>query len=153
MKLFVAIMSFVVLFMACRNSRQSPAGKDALTETEVLDFINHYDQSWGARDTSRMKELMDDHYIYFTSTGKTSNRKAIIGWFTPADKYKVDTAVRSEITVMRLKDNTAIVSSRWTGSGTFGEEKFNDDQRCGLVIQKTGGKLKLISEHCTQIVK
>ncbi len=129
----------------------SQGNENVLTEKEVSDFVNEYDKMWARRDTTAMKESMSENYIYFTSTGNTSNRDRIISWFTPADKYKVDTAVRSEIS-MTIHGNTAVVSSRWIGSGSFDGEKFSDDQRCSLIIQKEMGKLKLISEHCTQIV-
>jgi hypothetical protein len=64
----------------------------------------------------------------------------------------VDTAYRNEI-VITVNDNLAIVSSHWIGNGTFGTEKFNDDQRCGLVLQKINGKIKIVAEHCAQIAK
>ena len=99
-----------------------------------------------------MKNIIDENYVYFTSTGAVITRKDIISWFTPADKYKIDTASRSEISIA-IHGNTAIVKSRWIGSGTFGDEKFNDDQRCGLVLKKSGGQIRIISEHCVQINK
>jgi hypothetical protein len=118
---------------------------------EVADFISHYDDLWSRRDTTGMKEAMAENYIYFTSVGSTTDRNKIISWFTPADKYKVDSAMRSEISVT-INGNTAVVSSRWVGSGSFDGERFRDDQRCSLTILKEKGRLKLISEHCTQIV-
>ena len=95
---------------------------------------------------------MDENYIYFTSTGSTIGRTDILSWFNPVDKYQVEKAERTEISI-QINGNTAIVSSRWIGNGSFGEEKFNDDQRCGLVIQKANGRLVLVAEHCTQITK
>ena len=149
----VKVIAVIFLLMAsCQSETTRPIDKDLLTEGEVLDFITRYDKTWDNRDTITMKEMMDDRYVYFTSTGNTTDRAAIINWFTPADKYKVDTAIRREIRVVHLKGSTAIVSSRWTGSGSFGDEKFSDDQRCGLVIQKLDGNLRIIEEHCTQIV-
>ena len=48
--------------------------------------------------------------------------------------------------------DTVIVSSRWKGKGKYGKTEINDDQRCGQVFVRSGGKWKLLSEHCTQIV-
>jgi hypothetical protein len=138
-----------ILLVACAD--QGKTDENKLTEKEVIDFVKHYDDLWAKRDTTGMKKAIAENYIYFSSTGNTTTRDRIISWFTPADKYKVDSAVRSEISVT-INDNTAIVSSHWVGSGSFGGEKFKDDQRCSLTIQKVNGKLKLISEHCTQIV-
>ena len=147
------ILLFVVagFINACSDHQKEKTAEDKITEKEVTDFIKHYDELWAKRDTTGMKKAIAENYIYFTSTGNTTTRDRIISWFTPADKYKVDSAIRSEISVT-INDNTAVVSSRWIGSGSFDGEKFKDDQRCSLTIQKENGELKLISEHCTQIV-
>ena len=146
----IVLAAISVFFVSCNTNQEKEKSGDPLTEVEVKDFIREYDQMWASRDTGLMKQAMDDQYIYFTSTGSTRGRGDIISWFTPADKYKVEKAERSEISI-QLKGNTGIVSSRWVGNGSFGSEKFNDDQRCSLIIQKTDGKLKLLAEHCTQI--
>jgi len=130
---------------------EKAANKEQLTEKEVVDFIKHYDDLWAKRDTTGMKKAMAENYIYFTSTGRVSTRDMIISWFTPDNKYKVDTAIRSEISV-KLNENVATVISRWIGSGSYDGERFQDDQRCSLIVQKINGELKLVSEHCTQIV-
>src|SRR5215204_2617812 len=135
----VVIISFC---FGCNERSAQPANENVLTEKEVINFVNDYDNMWAKRDTTAMKEAMAENYIYFTSVGNTSDRKRIISWFTPADKYKVDTAARSEISVA-IHGNTAVVSSRWIGSGSFDNERFRDDQRCSLIIQKQMGKLKL----------
>ena len=147
-KAVFSLLFAVALFTRCANNTTN---QNKLTEKEVADFVNHYDELWAKRDTTGMKETMAENYVYFSSTGNTTTRARILSWFTPADKYKVDTAKRSEVSVT-LNGNIAIVSSRWIGSGSFDGEKFSDDQRCSLTIQKENGRLKLISEHCTQIV-
>jgi hypothetical protein len=148
----IILVLFMLMMISCNTGHSGSAAPDAVTEAEVRDFIGRYDKAWGDRDTTAMKEMIDEKYTYFTSTGSISKRENILSWFTPADKYKVDTAFRNEIAVT-LNDNVAIVSSRWVGNGTFGTEKFDDDQRCGLVIQKINGKLKIVAEHCVQIAK
>lgn len=147
---FFTLISLIAL--SCKNNTTTTTSGSPITETEVKNFIDAYDKAWDAKDTMAMKEMMDEKYIYFTSTGITRTRENILGWFTPDDKYKIDTALRNEVSVI-VNDNIAIASTHWVGSGTFGTETFNDDQRCGLVIQKSNGKLKIVSEHCVQIVK
>lgn len=149
MKLFSIAIACIVL-IACRHT-QKPIEAALLTEDEARQFVTAYDSAWSSRDTTSMKEIMSEKYIYFSSTGSTIGRDRIISWFNPADKYKVDTAIRSEITVT-INGNTAIIGSRWVGSGTFDKQPFRDNQRCGLVLQKLNGRIRLISEHCVQIV-
>ena len=145
-------MIFPLVILLAITACNDKNGNEVITDAEVKEFISSYDSSWHKRDTNSLKGLMDEQYIYFTSYGGTLSRDHLMGWFTPADKYKVDTASRSEVSY-KINGNTAIVSSRWIGNGSFGEEKFDDDQRCSLVLQKKNGKLKIISEHCTQIAK
>jgi len=147
------LFAFVILVFCCGCNERSakPTNENVLTEKEVRDFVRQYDDIWAKRDTTGMKRAMAENYIYFTSTGRVSTRDMIISWFTPDNKYKVDTAIRSEISVT-LNENVATVISRWIGSGSYDGERFKDDQRCSLTIQKINGELKLIAEHCTQIV-
>jgi hypothetical protein len=152
MRNYILLFIIAGIISACNDGqKEEKTTENKITEKEVTDFIKHYDDLWAKRDTSGMKKAIAENYIYFTSTGNTTTRDRIISWFTPSDKYKVDSATRSEISVT-INDNTAIVSSRWVGGGSFDGEKFKDDQRCSLTIQKINGELKLISEHCTQIV-
>jgi len=146
-------MAFIVtIATSCNDEKRANEKIESLSEKEVKEFIRSYDDIWARRDTSLMKEAMSDNYIYFSSTGRTIDRNSILGWFNPSDKYKVDSSARSEINIS-IEGNTAIVSSRWVGNGSFAGEKFEDDQRCGLIIRKKNGKLKILSEHCTQISK
>ena len=147
------LMTFIALVItSCNEQHQETKNPDSLSEKEVKEFIHAYDDMWARRDTILMKESMSDKYIYFSSTGRTIDRESILDWFNPADKYKVDSVSRSEIRIT-IEGNTAIVNSRWIGQGSFAGEKFSDDQRCGMVIHKQNGKLKILSEHCTQISK
>ena len=148
----ILIAFIAIITSSCNDPQREDKNIESLSENEVKEFISSYDDMWNRRDTSLMKEAMSDNYIYFSSTGRTIDRKSIMDWFNPADKYKVDLASRSEIKIT-IEGSTAIVSSRWVGRGSFGGEKFEDDQRCGLVIRKENGKLKILSEHCTQISK
>ena len=93
--------------------------------------------------------LYASKYQYFTSVGGVSSRARNLE-ILAADYYKVIAATRTEVDIL-IDGNIAIVSSRWQGNGIFKDEPFNDNQRCGLVIQKKGEELKLLSEHCVDI--
>lgn len=46
---------------------------------------------------------------------------------------------------------TVIVSSRWTGAGTFKEHAFTDDQRYGLTVTRRADRLVVLAEHCNRV--
>lgn len=144
----------IMLVLSCNNDaiKNSDSNRDLLTDKEVMNFIMEYDKVFAERDTMAMKQMIDDNYTYFSSTGQLSNKDNTIEMFEPSNEYKVDTVARMEINY-QLNGNVAIVSSNWIGRGSFAGEKFDDNQLCGMVIQKKDGQLKIIAEHCVQIVK
>ncbi len=150
MKSFIQVLVCSIFFSCAAGDKENTKKGTALTEAEVRDFVRSYDEMWARRDTNSMKKAMAEDYIYFSSTGSTIDRTRILSWFTPAFNLKMDTAVRDQVKIV-LNGNTAVVSTHWVGNGTINGEKFADDQRCSIIIQKINGELKVITEHCTQI--
>ena len=141
----------VFLFsFACRDDNSSAPGfsKNLSTE-EVIAFLKTYDSAWTTKNLKVVDSLYASQYRYFTSVGGVSSRARNLE-ILAADYYKVIAADRTEVDIF-IDDNIAIVSSRWQGKGIWKDEPFNDNQRCGLVIQKKGNELKLLSEHCVDI--
>jgi ketosteroid isomerase-like protein len=118
-------------------------------DTEIRQVMSQYDTVWNKKDVKAVTKLLADDYVYFTSTGGLTDRKKTLEFLASPD-YKLTFVERSEI-VVHGKGNTAIVSSRWKGRGTYGKEMINDDQRCGIVLVKEKNTWKLLSEHCVQI--
>ena len=110
-----------------------------------------YDQAWNKKDATGVGRLLADDYVYFSSTGGLTTRKATLEFLTSPD-YKLTSVERSEIKLLSQNNAVAVVSSRWKGRGMYGQEEINDDQRCGLVFVRENKVWKLLSEHCVQIV-
>ena len=113
--------------------------------------LSEYDRMWNAKDVKGVEQILADDYVYFSSTGGLTNRKATLEFLASPD-YKLTSVERSEIKILSQSESIAIVSSRWKGRGSYGKEEINDDQRCGLVFVKQKNIWKLLSEHCVQIV-
>ena len=141
----------VALALACAGQRARTAPQDATAaHPDVLALITDYDRAWNAKDRARLNEILDPSYIYFTSKGAVWSRDRMLGMvLSPA--YQLTSATRGELAV-HGDGVTAIVSSRWTGAGTFKEHAFTDDQRCGLTVTRRADRLVVLAEHCTQIV-
>lgn len=119
-------------------------------DSGIFAFVEKYDKAWNKKDVAAVDNVLADNYIYFSSTGTTTSRERTLE-FLRSPKYILKSAVRSEMKIFQAGD-TAVVSSRWIGTGTYNDEPINDDQRCSLVLAKNRKKWKLLSEHCTQIV-
>jgi len=139
---FATSLCFFICFGAySQTSLPGPVGL-ALTK---------YDQSWNAKDVKSVERILDDDYVYFSSEGALTTRKATLEFLVSPD-YKLTSVERSEMKILSQSNSVAVVSSRWKGRGMYGKEEINDDQRCGLVFVKQDGGWKLLSEHCVQIV-
>lgn len=127
----------------------APAQDASLTEAEVVDAIHSYDAAWSQRDTATVARLLADTYVYFSSVGDIRRRSYMLVDLLGNPTYQL-VSDRSELEV-QLYGNTAIVGSRWQGTGTYEGEPVRDDQRCSLVLVKRADALRIASEHCTQI--
>ena len=117
----------------------------------AIKALTEYDNAWNRKDTISVERLLHDDYVYFSSTGGLTTRKATLEFLVSPD-YKLTFVERSEIDLLSKDDHVAVITSRWKGRGTYGKDVINDDQRCGLVFVRVGKAWKLLSEHCTQIV-
>ena len=115
----------------------------------VLRAVAGYDAAWAAKDTAAVGRWLAPGYRYFTSTGGVWSRVQVLALLA-APEYRLARVERSALEA-RLTGTTAVVSSRWQGSGTYPGGRFDDDQRCSLVLVKDGTAWQLVAEHCTQI--
>jgi len=140
------ILLFIVLLLPAAYAQ---ASEDAVAS--IKRAVTLYDEAWNKKNVEAVSKILMDDYVYFSSTGGLTDRKATLEFLTSPD-YKLTFVERSEIKIVSRTDRVAVVSSRWKGRGTYGKEEINDDQRCGLVFVKENKAWKLLSEHCAQIV-
>lgn len=146
----IFVCHVILLAVGCGNDETSTNNSPGkLSKEEVIAFLKTYDSAWNNKNSKVVDSLYAPQYRYFTSVGGVSSRARNLE-ILAANYYKVIDANRTEIDIS-IDGNIAIVSSRWRGNGVWMNEPFNDNQRCGLVIQKKGTELKLLSEHCVDI--
>jgi uncharacterized protein (TIGR02246 family) len=119
-------------------------------EDEIRQFIERYDNAWNHKDAANVERMLAPDYVYFSSKGQTRSRQSLLDEFL-SPQYNLLSAERSELKVYRTSD-TAVVSSRWKGHGTYDGRAFNDDQRCSIVLARAEQHWLVLAEHCTQIV-
>src|SRR5882757_5385666 len=116
----------------------SAVAADSSSDKQIKDLIKRYDSAWVKKDVGAVTATMSPEYVYFSSDGKLRDRKWMLD-FLQKPAYKLDRSERSEIEVHRT-DSTAVVSSRWIGTGSYDENPINDDQRCGIVLSQAKGR-------------
>jgi len=113
--------------------------------------IERYDAAWVARDKAALEKLIAPDFVYFTSKGGEWSRSRWLA-FMLSPAYALEAAKRTEIVVHSTGD-VAIASTRWVGNGSFEGRPFRDDQRCSMTIARDAGSWRILSEHCTQIIR
>jgi ketosteroid isomerase-like protein len=145
-----AILILLTL-LAVFSSTPATYAQAGPNEESITSVLTRYDNAWNKKDVDGVSRILAEDYVYFSSTGDLTKRKATLDFLASPD-YKLTSVSRSEIAVLSQNDRVSIVSSRWKGRGTYGKEEINDDQRCGLVFVREEKSWKLLSEHCVQIV-
>lgn len=140
----------IVFMLACSFLLEAGAQTDKQS-AEVIAAVRAYDAGWNAKDAKAAGAVMDDSYVYFDSLGGVPRPKASALEFLARPDYKLTFVERSELRAF-VKNDVAVVSSRWKGKGSWSGGPIDDDQRCGLVFVRQKKEWKLLSEHCVQIV-
>jgi hypothetical protein len=150
MKSFTIMRNYILLFLLITTVFYSCKQKQsALTEDEVVKVINKFDDGWRHKDLPVVDSVLAPGYTYFTQSGGTFSRDSVVATAGEA-AYSLEDMSRSEI-IVDLHDNTAIVSTRWKGKGSYRGTPFDEDQRCSIVVIKKDNKVEILSEHCTPI--
>jgi hypothetical protein len=143
-----ALVLVTAAAVSCSNSRTPGDAQHSIAE--VLAAVRAYNVVWEQKDGTAIRRLLAEEYRYFNSRGIVRSREWFLA-FHSSPEHVLESSVRDELEVA-LHDNTAVVSSRWRGSGTYEGEPFDDDQRCTLTWVFDDGAWRLLAEQCTNIV-
>lgn len=119
-------------------------------DQDIRQIVEKYDVAWNHKDIAAIERILAPNYVYFSSQGQVTPRQSLLDELL-SPKYKLAFAERTELKVYPTLD-TAVVSSRWKGHGTYDGGEFNDDQRCSIVLAREKQGWLIVAEHCTQIV-
>jgi hypothetical protein len=142
MRRFLFVFFLLTIISSC--NLQSP-----ITEDEVTNVISRFDNGWEHKNMKEVDSVLSPSYIYFTRSGGIFSRDSVVAT-AGESSYSLRDVSRTDF-VITIYNNTAIVSTRWKGKGMYRGTPFNEDQRCSIVVVKTGNKVEILSEHCTPI--
>jgi len=132
-----------MLFYGCKP-KEMP-----LTEDEVMKVINQFDDGWKYKNMETVNSTLSPVYTYFTQSGTTFSRDSVVAT-AGESTYSLQDVSRSEFDI-QIYGNTAVVSTRWKGKGSYRGTPFDEDQRCSIVVVKKDNKVQILTEHCTPI--
>lgn len=138
----------VLIFLLTAASLYS-CTKNNITEQEVMAAINRFDDGWEHKNLKAVDSVLSPSYIYFTQSGGTFSRDSVVAT-AGENSYLLERVSRSEF-VITIDENTAVVSTRWKGKGSYRGTPFDEDQRCSVVLVKKNNRVEILSEHCTPV--
>lgn len=139
--IFFLLMTLILV--SCNQNDNS------ITDDEVINVIKKFDAGWQNKNLKAVDSVLAPAYVYFTQSGGTFSRDSVVAT-AGESSYVLHDMSRSEL-LISLYDNTAVVSTRWKGKGTYRGTPFDEDQRCSVIVIKKDGKVEILSEHCTPI--
>lgn len=148
----VGCLCSLIALSACDPDNQEemlPGDAAEITVQEITQFIGAYDTAWLDKDIARLADLQDPNYVYFSSRGAVLGAQYVLD-LVGHPTYRTENMSRTEIAPY-IHGSIAIVGTRWTATPYYKGKRYDDDQRCVLVISKESDSLRLLSEHCTQI--
>ncbi len=134
---------FISIIYSCNPQPQT------LTENEVINVINKFDEGWNTKNLKLVDSVLSPSYVYFTQSGGTFSRDSVVATAGESSYFLKDVS-RTELDI-KIYHNTAIVSTRWKGKGSYRGRPFDEDQRCSIVVVKKEDKVEILSEHCTPL--
>lgn len=142
MKRLSCLTALVVFLMSCSRP-------ELISAQEATEAIGRFDRAWQAKNESGLDSVLADQYQYFTQSGGVVSRANLLAT-ARSRAYILENGDRDPVSVT-IKGNVAVVNTTWRGRGIYQGRAFNDYQRCSVTLIKEGGRVRILSEHCTLI--
>jgi ketosteroid isomerase-like protein len=105
--------------------------------------------AWLEHDAAAVDGMMAPGYIYITPTGQVLDRATILD-VVRSPEYQAS-GNRSEVSVVPVGPDAAVVVSRWQGRVNYQGRLFEEDHRCTSVFVRDGQRWRVAAEHASAI--
>jgi hypothetical protein len=106
-------------------------------------------RAWLEHDAATVDRLMAPGYVYVAPTGQVLDRATILG-VVKSPEYQASGS-RSEVSIIPVGTDTAVVISRWQGRVGYQGRVFEEDHRCTSVFVRDGHGWHVAVEHASAI--
>ena len=119
-------------------------------QNEVESLSVAWQEAWFAKDALTIAQLMAPDYVYVAPNGTVMDRATILE-IVRDPTYVLTGGQHTEVLVVMLGDNAALVRRRWQGTGTFRGQTFVEDHRCATILDRTSGRWCIRYEHSSAV--
>jgi ketosteroid isomerase-like protein len=106
--------------------------------------------AWRRKDASAVERMMAADYVYVAPNGAVMDREAILG-IIEDPSYGITSGAHTDVAVVHLGSDAALVHHHWRGEGTFRGQVFVDDQQCVMIWFRSEGRWRVQYEQASPI--
>jgi hypothetical protein len=106
--------------------------------------------AWRTKDAGAIERMMAAEYVYVAPNGAVMEREAILG-IASDPSYGITDGAHTEVEVIPLGANVAVVRHRWRGHGTLRGQVFVDDHRCVMIWHRAEGLWRVRYEQASPV--
>ena len=106
--------------------------------------------AWRRKDASAVERMMAADYVYVAPNGAVMDREAILG-IIKDPSYGIESGGHTEVVVVPLGPDVALVRHHWRGQGTLRGHTFVDDQQCVMIWFRSEGRWRVRYEQASPV--
>jgi hypothetical protein len=139
----------LVALASCRRPAEPAPPGGGSFEAAARALVARYDGAWMKKDLAAIRKILAPSYVYVSSRGDVSDLAKTVALIS-SPGYRLERGLRDQLSAHRF-GQTVVVTSHWVGAGEFDGRRFEDDQRCTVVVGFSDTAGRVLSEHCTNI--
>ena len=93
------------------------------SQEELITFSNQWDEAMVGNNAVQIGQFMSDDWVLVGTEGGITSRSSFLEWISSGDL--VHTRMDSLEIRVKIYDNTGVVTSRGTSSGTYKDQPFS----------------------------
>jgi ketosteroid isomerase-like protein len=108
-------------------------------------------EAWRTKAAGAIERMIATEYVYVGPNGAVMGRDSILAIIRDPS-YGITEGAHSDVIVIALGADVALVRHHWRGRGTLRGQVFVDDHRCVMIWHRVAGEWRLRYEQASSIV-
>ena len=117
---------------------------------DPADLTAAWFDAWRTKEAVAVERMMAADYVYVAPNGAVMDRDAILG-IIKDPTYGIVAGAHTEVVVVNLGSDVALVRHHWRGHGTFRGQEFVDDHQCVMVWCRTEAGWRVRYEQASPV--
>ena len=120
-------------------------------QNEPAELTAVWFDAWRTKDAGAVGRMIAADYVYVAPNGAVMDREAILG-IIEDPSYGISSGGHTDVAVVPLGSDVALVRHHWRGQGTFRGRVFVDDHQCVMIWFRSEGRWRVRYEQASPVV-